>query len=223
MKGRIKNQAGPRGERNSPAGSFSFLNAEGSSQELLIVPTEDKRSDEEILSLSLKTPSAFQVLVERYQAAFLRKAKSLVRLEEDAEDAVQDTFAKIYLNGSRFRVVAGASFKSWAYKILINTCFTLLKKRRREQDIVVEMEPEAYEAIPDRTDNAGEMRLLLDEALSVLSRLPNAAADILEMYFVRGKSQQAIAQEKGISIGAVRTRIHRAKKEFEKISADIVT
>lgn len=179
--------------------------------------------DEEILTLSLRNPSQFETIVSRYQEAFIRKAKSFVKSSDDAADLVQETFVKIYLNAGRFRPVAGASFKSWAYKILVNTCLTFLKKQKREHELTLELEPEVYESIPDTKSNTGEMRLLLDEALSVFSRIPNTAADILDAYFVKGKSQQEIARDNGISVGAVRTRIHRARKEFDRVSADVVS
>ena len=86
--------------------------------------------------------------------------------------------------------------------------------------MTIELEPEVYEVLPDN-DNTFERKLLLDEVLSVLSKLPNAAAEILELYFVKGKSEQDIALLKELSIGAVRTRIHRAKKEFNRVHLDI--
>ena len=59
--------------------------------------------DEEILAISLVSPSAFEILVDRYQSAFLRKAGSIVKRKEEAEDATQETFVKIYLNGKKFK------------------------------------------------------------------------------------------------------------------------
>ena len=178
-----------------------------------------KLKDEQVLSYSVAHPDAFSILVDRYEEPLLRKAKQLVGAD-DAEDVLQEAFVKIYMNAGRFRVVPGASFKSWAYKILFNTSFTWLKKRKRDRAMTIELEPEVYEVLPDN-DNTFERKLLLDEVLSVLSKLPNAAAEILELYFVKGKSEQDIALLKELSVGAVRTRIHRAKKEFNRVHLDI--
>jgi len=84
----------------------------------------DERSDEELLALSIKKPEVFGILLDRYQNAFLRKSQSVVFSREEAEDIVQETFTKIYTNAHRFEVVPGASFKSWGYRILLNTSFT---------------------------------------------------------------------------------------------------
>ena len=52
--------------------------------------------DEEVLKLAIAQPWLFGVLVDRYQIAFMRKALSIVRDKNDAEEVVQDTFTKIY-------------------------------------------------------------------------------------------------------------------------------
>src|SRR5437867_814349 len=68
-------------------------------------------SDEEILARSVRNPSIFAALVDRYEAAFLRKARHIIGNREEVIDIVQDTFTKIYLNANKFKVQEGASFK----------------------------------------------------------------------------------------------------------------
>jgi DNA-directed RNA polymerase specialized sigma24 family protein len=53
--------------------------------------------DEDILTRVQKEPWLFVVLLERYQDAFLRKAKTIIFNEQDAEEVVQDAFTKIYI------------------------------------------------------------------------------------------------------------------------------
>ena len=89
--------------------------------------------DEEILAISLVSPSVFEILVDRYQSAFLRKAGSIVKRKEEAEDATQETFVKIYLNAKKFKKEkAGDSFKNWAYKILVNCAISRYGKLKKE-------------------------------------------------------------------------------------------
>ncbi|MEK7178535.1 MAG: sigma-70 family RNA polymerase sigma factor, partial [Patescibacteria group bacterium] len=85
---------------------------------------ENNLKDEEILAASLEKPAFFKILVDRYQEAFLRKALSILRRQEEAEDIVQETFVKIYFNGKKFKKMEGIEFKSWAYKILVNTAIS---------------------------------------------------------------------------------------------------
>ena len=92
--------------------------------------------DEEILALSIKRPELFSKLVDKYQDAFLRKAKRVLGDRSEVEDVVQETFTKIYLYSSKFQTQEGASFSSWAYKILMNTTFTQYQKLKKRGDIV---------------------------------------------------------------------------------------
>src|SRR3989338_3896350 len=89
-------------------------------------------SDEELLQLSKLKPWLFGKLVERYQAAFLRKALNIVRDPRDAEEVVLDTFTKIYVHADSFVPQSGAQFSSWAYRILMNTAFTRYQKLIKE-------------------------------------------------------------------------------------------
>ncbi|OHA24464.1 MAG: hypothetical protein A3D52_01125 [Candidatus Taylorbacteria bacterium RIFCSPHIGHO2_02_FULL_44_36] len=174
------------------------------------------KTDEEILALSVEKPSAFAMLVDKYQTAFLRRARKIVG-EETAVDAVQDTFVKIYLNGRKFRKVAGASFKSWAYKILLNTCLTYAAKAGKEKKKVINLEPEIAENIPDLASRWHEKLLNKNEVTSVLAKMSGLLRETLEDFFLREKSQREIALERNISVGVVRTRLHRAKKKFEDL------
>jgi len=172
-------------------------------------------TDEEILVLSVETPSAFAMLVDKYQTAFLRRARKIVG-EEISADAVQDTFVKIYLNAKKFKKVEGASFKSWAYKILTNTCLTYAAKSGKERKVVMNLEPEIAENLPDLASRWQEKLINKNEVVSVLAKMSGILRETLEDFFLKEKSQMEIALERGVSVGVVRTRLHRAKKKFQE-------
>lgn len=180
-----------------------------------------EKSDEEILAFSIKKPSYFEIIVERYQVAFLRKAKSISRTPEEAEDIVQETFTKIYMNADRFQVVSGASFKSWAYKILINTSFTHYQKTKKRAGLSLDLEPEIYQELPD-TKGDIEDSVMRDYVASIISRIPKSLGRILTLHFIEDMPQKEIAEKEGISVSAVKTRIHRAKKEFKRIEPHLI-
>jgi len=175
------------------------------------------KSDEEILALSVAHPSLFALLVRKYEEPFLRKAMGIVREREEAEDVVQEAFTKIYLNAKKFKVVEGAQFSSWGYRILINTALTHYAKRKRRGNAEFGLDEEIWALIPDKNLKQFEKKVLLDEVASVLSRMPAPMARTLSLFFIEGKTQEEIAQSEGLSVGAVKTRVHRAKKEFKKV------
>ena len=172
-------------------------------------------SDEEVLRLSQANPEYFAVLVERYEEAFLRKAKSILYTKEDAEEIVQDTFTRIYVYADRYQPQEGASFSSWAYAILTRLAFTRYQKMRKHRARHQELDPEAYERFGEE-DGFLEDLSIRSEVLVALSRIPEAASRVLRLQFIEGKSQEEIAEIENSSVSAVKTRVHRAKKLFKQ-------
>ena len=173
--------------------------------------------DEEILARSRKEPWIFAVLLERYQEAFMRKARSIVRNQQDAEEVVQDAFTKIYVHADKFQVRDGAKFSSWAYRILMNTAFTRYQKRVKEGQRFVNIDPEFEEFYGERAHNSGfeEKR---DAIERVLERLPGHFVYVLRLHYLEHYSHADIAAETGESVGTIKARIHRAKGAFRKES-----
>jgi len=177
----------------------------------------EELSDEEVLLLSLDQPSLFAHIVRKYEAPFLRKAQGIVHDEEESIDIVQEAFTKIYLNAKKFKKQEGAQFSSWAYRILINTALTHYARRKRRSGDV-HFDEEIWQLIPDTSQSDLEKLKLSDEVAAVLSRMPKPLARALSSFFLEGKPQEQIAQEEGLSVGAIKTRVHRAKAEFRRIS-----
>lgn len=174
-------------------------------------------SDEAVLAESLIHPHLFEMLLDRYQDAFVRKAFSIIKDEAEAEDIVQEAFTKIYLNAKRFKKVEGATFKSWGYRILINTALTHYKKKKRDRNATVSLDPEFYESLPD-TINEVEKREMSDLVARGLSKLPEHMSKALALHFLENYSQAEIAKREKGSVGAIKTRIHRAKEAFRKVT-----
>lgn len=180
-------------------------------------PEHAERADEEVLALSLAHPSLFALLVRKYEAAFLRKALSIIKDGHEAQDIVQEAFTKIYLNAGKFRKQEGAQFSSWAYRILINTALTHYARKKKGREREAQLDEEIWALIPDRDLRQFERKELSDLVASVLSRMPGPMARALSSFMLDGKSQEEIAQEEGLSVGAVKTRVHRAKAEFRRV------
>ena len=174
--------------------------------------------DSEVLSMSLDNPAVFEELVDRYQRAFVRKALSILKNEDDAYDVVQETFVRIYTSGRKFKVQEGAFFASWAYKILVNQCYTAYKKKHTREYVSFEADPELAEILPDwKGVESHENKLTQEYVMSLVSKLPLLLRRAVVSYFIEGKPQQDIAESEGVSNEVVRARIHRAKKELKKL------
>ncbi len=177
-------------------------------------------SDEEILARSRREPWLFAVLLDRYQEAFLRKARGVIRSPEDAEEVVQDTFTKIYLNSGRFTPQEGAKFSSWAYRILLNTAFTLYQKRSKEGKRFVNLDPELEKMMGEKALHVAfeEDRDMVER---ILEKMPGHLASVLRLHYLEHWSHQDIAELQDENVGAVKARVHRAKEQFRQALADV--
>jgi RNA polymerase sigma-70 factor, ECF subfamily len=188
---------------------------------MAILTNSDKEGesipDEVLLRDSILKPWVFGELVERYQAAFLRKALSIVRDPRDAEEVVLDTFTKIYLHANSFVPQSGAQFSSWAYRILMNTAFTRYQKLIREGQRFAALDPEFEQYVGERTDHSGfEERK--DGIERILIRLPGHFAIVLRLHYLERWSHEDIAIQSGEKVGTIKARIHRAKEAFRRES-----
>ena len=162
----------------------------------------------------------FGMLIDRYQEAFLRKGLYILRSREAAEDAVQETFLKIYKYAYRFSERKNASFSSWAYKILTNTCYDHASKQAKEISRVQVVDFSDLDVLGNTDNSPGNERASFVQ--SVLSRLPCHLSRLLSLYFFEDKTYEEIAALENLSLSAVRSGLHRAKKRFKDIAVKMV-
>src|SRR6266581_9015024 len=84
---------------------------------------------------------AFGMLVERHSIRLFQVAYRMTGNEQDAEDVVQESFLRAYKQLDRFESRAG--FATWLHRIAVNCSLDLLRKRKRREDQVDVVEPDA--------------------------------------------------------------------------------
>ena len=95
----------------------------------------NKNSEYEIISkIKEGQTSEFKVLVDKYKAVSFSLACSILKNEQDAEDALQESFIKAFKSLSNFNF--DSSFSTWFYKIVVNTCKTKYSKQRRVNQFI---------------------------------------------------------------------------------------
>jgi RNA polymerase sigma-70 factor (ECF subfamily) len=178
--------------------------------------SETARADEELLKLSLEDPRYFSMIVDKYQDAFFRAAVRVVKQKEEAEDIVQEAFTKIYMNAPKFQKQEGASFKSWGYKIVLNTAFTHYQKAKRHMENGVEFDdPLHMEQVlsieAERTPIAKEI------VMEAIKELPDDLRGILTMHYLEDLSYKQIAEKNNLTIPAIKMKLFRARGAFKKV------
>ena len=177
--------------------------------------------DEEILRAALDEPAMFEMLTERYQEPLMRAALRVVRNHEEAEDIVQEAFVKMYRNAEKFQKLDGIEFKSWAYKVTINTAITHYRKLKRGEFAVedpgVFQEP-GGEFMDTRISFSADAKAAVAR---LLEKIPPHLGSVLRRYYLEDKSYQTIAKEEQISIPTLKMRLFRAKRLFRKLSDQV--
>lgn len=173
---------------------------------LLMPDTPPSSSIDPTLPLRAKAGDrqAFALLVDAMYPRSLRFALHMVGNREDAEEAVQDTFVRVYQNLGRFR--DDARFEPWLFRILANRCRSLIVKRRRHSDLI------QYGEVPDRAQlvTNGVEKDWTEEIHLILATLPAEQREAFLLRHVEDMAYEDIAAVTGVGLSALRMRVKRA-------------
>lgn len=167
-------------------------------------------SDSEIIdSIKRGNKTDFSLLVDRYKDRTFSLLKRMLKNEMDAEEALQDSFLKVYKSLPNFK--GESQFSTWLYKIAYNTALTIITsaKRKQEQEfysIDVEFDLGSYDdEIYSTTENINQY------LLKMIDKLPIKNSLVLIMFYIDGFSLSEISQVLGISLSNVKVLLHRSR------------
>ena len=182
-----------------------------------------------VAALRSEAPDAAERLVERFGDRVYRLAMRITGSREDAEEAAQDA---LWTAARKIGMFKGESaFGSWIYRITANAAYQKLRTRRQKSaeiaidDVLPSLDDDGrhFEPMDDWTNRVdeqalqGELRRVLQEAID---GLPDEYRTALVMHDVEGLSNPDIAATLGISLPAVKSRVHRSRLFVRKKLAD---
>lgn len=164
---------------------------------------------------------AFNELVLKYQTRVINIAYGMLSDREDALDAAQETFVRVYKNIESFK--EQSSLTTWIYRITSNVCADILRKRQKGSNIISlnklsddNKETDIKDDAPTPEDSAelSERQRAVREAIA---RLGDEYRTVITLCDMEGLSYDEIAAILKIPSGTVKSRINRARNSLKKI------
>lgn len=156
---------------------------------------------------------AFEQLIERFQTMVHGLAISMLRRPEDAEEATQDTFLKLFRARSTFD--SERKLGPWLLRIAGNACRDRLRRRRAAELPTVRLDSEDRDVLselPDpRLGHGASRDHIAPTVRSELDMLSSKVREPLELKYLRGQTNQEIAHALGISVSNVKVQLARGK------------
>lgn len=148
-----------------------------------------------------------EVLVDKYQISLLKVCFTFLHDRSLAEDAVQETFIKVYQSLDSFR--GYSSEKTWIFRIAMNTCRDMLRTRWfRFVDRRIDLSQLPEQSVP--TENGDK------EIMESVMALPVKLREVILLCSLEGMTTYEAAESLGITQQAVSSRLKRAKEKLRK-------
>src|SRR6266446_1864711 len=165
---------------------------------------------------------AFELLVERHEGRIFSIAQRMTRNREDAEDVVQQSFQKAFINLKKFE--GDSLFSTWLTRIAINEALMLLRRKRGSREVpLAESSTEDGAALPLDFPDSGpnpedsclqrEQERILSAAVNELTPGMRKAIELRELGEL---STGETAQVMGLSVGAVKARVFNGRRKLQK-------
>jgi RNA polymerase sigma factor (sigma-70 family) len=156
---------------------------------------------------------AFELLMRRYNRRLYRLARSIMRDDTEAEDALQEAYLRAYRSIATFR--GESTLATWLSRMVLNECFARQRKHRRRENVIPmipgnDMDTTASDAdaFPDRIQQRAEMRAILERKLD---ELPEDFRVAFVLRTVEEMSVEETAAALEIPEATVRSRHFRAR------------
>lgn len=179
-----------------------------------------KIADEKLVSATLNGDrTAFGMLVRKYQSTVYGLIYSLIGNFSEAQDLTQEAFIRAYLDLHQLR--ERAKFAAWLRKVARNACRMWLRRQRTSEisiensmEAIENGEPNLYVSQHDPAEIA-ERRELRQAVLSAVDSLQEPDQTAISLFYIDGLTYQEISEFLDISVSAIQSRLHRARKKLK--------
>ena len=155
--------------------------------------------------------SSFRELYRMYKDRLYSTCVRLLGNTEDAEDALQETFVKVYNNIGKFR--GDSSINTWLYRIAVNTCIEHTRKWKHESHHESLDDPEIKAPSPAAKKEHIDMKLIVEKEIE---QLPEGCRTVFVLHTIEGFKHKEIAEMLDISDGTSKSQLSLAKEKLRE-------
>ena len=187
-------------------------------------PTDINEADL-LAQLKAGNDVAFETLVRSYAPRMLVVARRFLRQEQDAQDAVQDAFISAFKAINNFE--GNSKLSTWLHRIVVNASLMKIRSRQRKperpiEDLLPKYKDDGHpqnfpQAWAVTTDTAVQNRETREFVRGKIDELPDSYRTVLVLRDIEEHTTEETAQLMGITAGAVKTRLHRARQALREL------
>ncbi len=160
---------------------------------------------------------AFRELFSRFQDKIFRTALKILKEENAAEDALQETFLNIYRASNSFR--GDSKIGTWVNRITVNVCLEMLRKNKKH-DQRTDDDISMHASLPDTKVQDPYAKAVQSEirfrVRSALSRLGQKHRTVVDLHDLRGYTIREIAGMLQVAEGTVKSRLFYGREELKR-------
>jgi len=160
---------------------------------------------------------AFSEVVTAYSEKLYWHIRKMVLGHEDANDMLQNTFLKAWLNLDSFR--GDAKLSTWIYKIAVNECITFLNKQRAQNNVPLD-DTDGYLLQTLKADDYFDGDELDMKFQQAILNLPEKQRLVFNMKYMEEMKYEEMSEILGTSVGALKASYHHAVKKIEAFLSD---
>jgi RNA polymerase sigma-70 factor, ECF subfamily len=153
---------------------------------------------------------AFAMLMRRHMPLVMATTQRLMANPADADEAVQETFLRLWRHADSYRNDGGARLSTWLYRIASNVCYDRL--RRRSETLMAEL-PETVDSAPDALDQLTQAQQA-SAVTEAVERLPERQRQAVELCYYQGLTAGVAAERLGLTLKATEALLVRGRKRL---------
>ncbi len=172
-------------------------------------PAAEQTDEELVRAARAGSSGSFDALVRRHRARLRRAVRGVLRDPSEVDDVVQQAFLQAFTGLDGFE--GTAPFSTWLTRIAMNEALMRARRSRRVERAAPQLVPYA-DAVPGTPEQEAASREAMERVEAAFPRLSVHHREVIQLTTLNELSHAAVAERLGVSEGAVKVRLHRARE-----------